>query len=73
MVTKNKNLSIQILGLGYIGLPTSILMSSYFNNVHGVDTDENKIFEIRSLLVDENEPKLKSSLKQSTHIPKILD
>ena len=33
--------SICVIGLGYIGLPTSVLISQYFNPVIGVDTNPN--------------------------------
>lgn len=40
-------IKVSVIGLGYIGLPTAILLAESGFNVHGYDIDEHKINKIR--------------------------
>ena len=57
------NTKIQIIGLGYIGLPTAISIAEKTNNVVGCDLDLTKLENIKSFNVDKNEPNLIDKLK----------
>ena len=54
---------IQVIGMGYIGLPTSICFAEKFDIVYGCDIDEKKISDISGYKVDKNEPDLFEKLK----------
>lgn len=71
-------IKIQIIGLGYIGLPTAICLAEKNSSVYGCDIDLDKIKDIKTFNVDKNEPnlqvKLKSVYESSLHISsKIID
>jgi len=72
------DIRIQVIGLGYIGLPTAICLAEKNNNVYGCDIDLEKLKNIKTFNVDKNEPnlqeKLKSVYESSLHISsKIID
>ena len=60
MIFKDK--SLQIIGLGYIGLPTMIFLSRGFKKTIGVDSNKNRLNQIQQYEVDGNEPNLKENL-----------
>ena len=43
----NKKLSVGIIGLGYVGLPLTILLSKHVSNVYGFDSDKKKIQKLK--------------------------
>ena len=43
----NKTLSVGIIGLGYVGLPLTILLSKHVSNVYGFDSDKKKIQKLK--------------------------
>ena len=48
--TKKKDimrLKVSIIGLGYIGLPTFLLLSEKLDNVFGYDTNEKKLTQLK--------------------------
>jgi UDP-N-acetyl-D-mannosaminuronic acid dehydrogenase len=56
-------MKVNVIGLGYIGLPTSILIASKGINVRGVDIKSDIIKKIINLEVGDKEKSLKESLK----------
>jgi UDP-N-acetyl-D-mannosaminuronic acid dehydrogenase len=54
---------IQVIGLGYIGLPTAICFAEKFDIVYGCDVSKKKINDISNYIVDKNEPGLVEKLK----------
>ena len=59
------DIKVQIIGLGYIGLPTAICISERIDRVHGYDISEEKIIDIQSSKIDKNEPFLEEKLKKA--------
>jgi len=59
------DIKVQIIGLGYIGLPTAICLSERIDTVHGYDISKEKIIDIQSSEIDKNEPFLKEKLKKA--------
>ena len=57
--------SICVIGLGYIGLPTSVLISQYFNPVIGVDTNHNVLDVLLKGECHIDEPGLNDLLKKT--------
>ena len=51
-----------VLGLGYIGLPTSILLSSTGHKVVGVDINKNVVEKINKGILHIKEPNLNKDL-----------
>jgi len=49
-------MKISVLGLGYIGLPTSLLLAKSGHNVIGVDIDENKVLDLNQGKLTFEEP-----------------
>ena len=60
-MSKRSN-SVSIIGLGYIGLPTAVLLSKHGNYVIGVDTNEKVVETLNSGKIHIKEPGLKSLL-----------
>jgi len=58
------DIKVQVVGMGYIGLPTSICLAECFDYVHGCDIDSKKIEKISQYDVDKNEPFLIEKLKK---------
>ncbi len=56
---------ICVLGLGYIGLPTSVMLATSGFDVHGVDTNPRVLDEIKSGSSRINEPGLKEKIEAS--------
>ena len=48
------DIKVQVVGMGYIGLPTSICLAECFDYVHGCDIDSKKIEKISQYDVDKN-------------------
>ncbi|MBD1133817.1 nucleotide sugar dehydrogenase [Pelagibacterales bacterium SAG-MED48] len=44
---KKRKLSVGIIGLGYVGLPLTILLSKYIYKLYGFDNDKNKIKKLK--------------------------
>ena len=57
-------MKICVLGLGYIGLPSALLLATHGHNVVGVDINEEVIETIRKGIVPFNEPMLSELLKR---------
>lgn len=57
-----------VVGLGYIGLPTAILLAKNNCKVVGVDINKEVLIKINSENYDTNEPDLKESLKEVREI-----
>jgi UDP-N-acetyl-D-mannosaminuronic acid dehydrogenase len=60
--TKVKIENVCVVGLGYVGLPTAILIASKNTHVNGYDTDINKIKMIQNQEIYISEPGLKSQM-----------
>lgn len=58
------NSKITIIGLGYIGLPTYLLLCEKLNNVYGYDTDEKKIENLKKGKFFFNEVKIQNLYKK---------
>ena len=56
--------SVSVVGLGYIGLPTAVLIASSGFEVNGFDINIKVVKNINGLNIPENEPKLKELTKQ---------
>lgn len=54
--------SVCVVGLGYVGLPTALVLARAGNNVHGYDVDAGKVARIRSGVAGESEPGLQQLL-----------
>ena len=52
----NKKL-ITVIGLGYIGFPTLLLLSNEYDNVYGYDIDKKKIDNIKKNKIEFSEKK----------------
>lgn len=70
-------MNISVIGLGYIGLPTTLLLAKAGHNVHGVDIDQSKIdtlekgelfFEEHGLLELFSKVKKKKTFTASTKV-----
>lgn len=61
---------IAIIGLGYVGLPLSVLLARNYN-VIGFDTDNEKVAKIKSGKTPINEPGMDDLLKDNTLISNI--
>lgn len=61
----SKNLKVCILGMGYIGLPTAAILANKGYNVHGVDTNQSIIENIKSGKPHFVEPNLKELVNSS--------
>ena len=57
--------SCNILGLGYIGLPTAAILCSAGHKVNGVDINKNLIKDLGNGLIHINEPDLDDLVKDS--------
>lgn len=64
MAKTSSKLTISVIGLGYIGLPTACLMAKAGNIVYGYDIDEKKLGMLNKGLVPFQEKGLQSLLKQ---------
>ena len=53
-----------VIGLGYIGLPTAILLAENNCKVFGVDINPKVVENINSCTIDTNEPNLKEKLEK---------
>ncbi|MCK4266493.1 MAG: UDP-N-acetyl-D-mannosamine dehydrogenase, partial [Thermoplasmata archaeon] len=58
------DVDVCVIGLGYIGLPTSAIMASKGHSVTGVDTDTKLLEEIRSIGAQPEEPGLAELVKR---------
>lgn len=56
--------TVEVVGLGYIGLPTAVMFSQYYDVV-GVDVDVNRVDQIAGSDFCSNEPGLASLLERS--------
>ena len=56
--------SVSVIGLGYIGLPTSILLAQYGYKVQGFDIDENRIAKINAGEAIFHEKQLEEKLRE---------
>lgn len=56
---------IVVIGLGYIGLPTAVMLANSGHTVQGYDIDEEQINKINSLQVNYDEPGLEEHLKDA--------
>ena len=56
--------SISVVGLGYIGLPTAVLIASNGFKVNGYDINNTVVKNIKNLKIPENEPNLKKMTKK---------
>ena len=69
----SKQIKVCVFGLGYIGLPTSLLLSRSGFRVIGVDINEDVINSLRNNKIHISEPSLnnllKKSLNEKTFIP----
>lgn len=57
--------SICIIGLGYIGLPTSVMFANYGHRVHGVDVNERVVERLSRGEVTIEEPDLERRLNEA--------
>ena len=57
--------TVSVVGLGYIGLPSAILIANNGFKVHGYDINKNVIENIKTLNIPENEPNLKKLTKKA--------
>lgn len=55
-------MNINVIGLGYIGLPTAIMFANFGQKVLGVDVDENVVSELTKGIVHIEEPGLQTEL-----------
>lgn len=54
-----------VLGLGYIGLPTALLLAESGLQVLGVDIDTQKLSALRNQQIDSNEPQIEELLEST--------
>lgn len=64
--TISKNKKVQVIGLGYIGLPTALLMAEAGLEVVGVDVDEKKIQSLDQKKLYFDEPGLEELFKRAS-------
>lgn len=62
--------TVSVIGMGYIGLPTSLVLSKNFH-VQGYDIDSNKIFKINQKQLPFVEPGLDDLLKDAIESKKL--
>ncbi|WP_439287306.1 UDP-N-acetyl-D-mannosamine dehydrogenase [Lonepinella sp. BR2357] len=56
---------ISVIGLGYIGLPTAVILANLGHIVYGMDTDMSKICAIQQAQITTTEPELANALKSA--------
>ncbi|WP_439240664.1 UDP-N-acetyl-D-mannosamine dehydrogenase [Lonepinella sp. BR2474] len=56
---------ISVIGLGYIGLPTAVILANLGHIVYGMDTDMSKICAIQRAEITSTEPELANALKSA--------
>ncbi len=61
------NLSINVIGLGYIGLPTAAMFADQGVDVHGVDINKNLINQVNMAAIDLSEPGLADLVNKSVN------
>ena len=64
--------SCNILGLGYIGLPTAAILCSAGHKINGVDINKNLLKNLRNGLIHINEPDLHDLVKNSLKSNKLI-
>lgn len=64
---KDKNLTITVLGMGYIGLPTSIALTRAGYTVNGFDVNEEVIKTLKSGKIHIVEPDLQEAYEEALH------
>ncbi len=57
-MSTDKNSTICVVGLGYIGLPTALAFANSGMSVRGVDINKNRVDEINDSLIGYEEPGL---------------
>lgn len=57
-------MEIRVIGLGYIGLPTAIMLSKTGHNVVGYDIDKNKVNKVNSGISPVEEPEIEEPLRE---------
>ena len=57
--------TVSVVGLGYIGLPSAILIANNGFKVHGYDVNKDVIENIKTLNIPENEPNLRKLTKKA--------
>lgn len=57
-------MEIRVIGLGYIGLPTAIILSKSGHSVVGYDIDDDKVEKVNSGISPVEEPEIEKHLKQ---------
>src|SRR5699024_5686849 len=66
MPEDNKNLhDVCVVGLGYIGLPTALVLATHGIRVHGADTNKTVVKQLSSGKVTINEPGIQELLTES--------
>ena len=56
-------MEIRVIGLGYIGLPTAIILSKSGHNVVGYDIEDNTVEKVNSGISPVEEPEIEKHLK----------
>ncbi len=67
-----KDIRVCVFGLGYIGLPTSLLLANSGFKVFGIDINENVVKSLKNNKVHIAEPELKLLLKESLNKRKFI-
>ena len=68
---KNKTAKITIVGMGYIGLPTSIAFAQTGFNVNGYDVNEEVISTLKSGKIHIKEPDLQQAFEKVLNSDKL--